>query len=452
MMGLTTVYTITENLRRSITESVSGDVVVYSSQEDSQINLINPIINIKAMGEFEPVMEVIDNNEHVEEFTPQIKTVGLVYNEDEDDYNIPINIAGVNIDNYFDIFKKNHITKGSMIPEGEAGIILNDSYRNLMKEISGKEFYVGDKIKIVSFRNTGSQKIIEVEIFGIMESDNPGFLSTINLMDFETIQKMVGYDAASQVLTVEQMEVLERNKQYMEDSTEEDLFADFGFDEMDETTFDETETQPEVNDTQIQPQVEGTGETDVFILRVTNPNKIEQVVDQLNRTFEEKGIEAKAITYIESSGNIGGFISLIEIVVTAIIFIIQIISIVIITNSVLMGVIERTNEIGTMRAIGAKKNYIFGLILAESFFISVVSAVIGIILAMIPLGLLSIFGLKASNPVMALMFGGEWLYPMITPFNIGLTFVLVIFVTFVANLYPLSIATKVSPIRAMTQV
>jgi putative ABC transport system permease protein len=51
-------------------------------------------------------------------------------------------------------------------------------------------------------------------------------------------------------------------------------------------------------------------------------------------------------------------------------------------NTMIMSVLERTQEIGILRAIGWKKSRIVGMVLSEAFLLSLVGAVIGVLFAM----------------------------------------------------------------------
>lgn len=453
LLGLTIMFTLNENLRKSLTESISGDIVIHSSLEESSVDMVIPLQDIKPMEDFDPTLDILRKNEDVERFTPLIKGIGMVYDPKTEEYKIPILLIGTNIEEHLQIFTKIKLVEGTWVPEGENGILLNRQFlKNISRFTEVSELKIGNKIKMASFKDTGTQSIIETTIYGIIDSDTDNLLSSANLIDLKTFQKMAGYDAASKVLTIEQKQFLEQNKKYIsEEISEDDLFADFGISEVDKTSSSIIDKKIEmtIDESEV---IEGTGETDFIIVRVKHPSKINGTVEELNNSFEQSNIEAKAVSYIDSSGHIGSFSSLMEIIVTVILLIIQIISMIIIMNSVLMGVIERTNEIGTMRAIGAKKSYIFRLIFSESFILAVVSAVIGIIFALISIGLLSIFTIKATNPVMMMLFGGACLYPMLTISNIILSISLVIIVTLFATVYPLVIATKISPIKAMTKV
>ncbi len=180
--------------------------------------------------------------------------------------------------------------------------------------------------------------------------------------------------------------------------------------------------------------------------------KIYGIFKSIGFTVTNGEYDFKAVNYIQSSGSLGGFTSILGIIITGIIVIIQIISIIVIMNSVLMSVLERVNEIGTMRAIGAQKKYVFGLITSEIIMLALVASVVGILLSLLVLWVVGLFGIPADNFIVGILFGGETLIPTTDYIYIIITSLIVVVTTFLATLYPVRIATKVSPLEAINKV
>ncbi len=180
--------------------------------------------------------------------------------------------------------------------------------------------------------------------------------------------------------------------------------------------------------------------------------KIYGIFKSIGFTVTNGEYDFKAVNYIQSSGSLGGFTSILGIIITGIIVIIQIISIIVIMNSVLMSVLERVNEIGTMRAIGAQKKYVFGLITSEIIILALVASVVGILLSLLILWLVALLGIPADNFIVGILFGGETLIPTTDYIYVIITSLIVVATTFLATLYPVRIATKVSPLEAINKV
>ena len=113
------------------------------------------------------------------------------------------------------------------------------------------------------------------------------------------------------------------------------------------------------------------------------------------------------------------------------------VAIVIIITVMVMAVTERTKEIGTLRAIGASRFTILGIIMIESMFISLIAYLIGVVISIFLMG--SWWG---SIPVY-LEFIGEESQLLVR------TFVIIALVAVLGGLYPAYKAAKISPLEAL---
>lgn len=115
----------------------------------------------------------------------------------------------------------------------------------------------------------------------------------------------------------------------------------------------------------------------------------------------------------------------------------MIVAIVVIMVVMVMAVTERTREIGTLRAIGAKRSTILATIMTESLFISLMAYVIGIIISIL---------------LMGSWWGGISAYLefiLEEPQLLARAFIIVLIVGILGGLYPAYRATKISPLEAL---
>ena len=129
--------------------------------------------------------------------------------------------------------------------------------------------------------------------------------------------------------------------------------------------------------------------------------------------------------------------------------IIFIVAMVIINNSVMMATLQRTPEVGTMRAIGAPRGFILGMVLVETLTLGLVFGGAGAALGSGVIALLHWWGIPAQNDTLYFFFSGPRLFPTLSPWNIVAALVVVILVTVLSTLYPAFLATRVAPVRAM---
>ena len=168
-------------------------------------------------------------------------------------------------------------------------------------------------------------------------------------------------------------------------------------------------------------------------------------IDDYNKEMQDNGDEDKVISYTDVTGvmiksvkNITNAVSYVLIAFVAISLIVSSIMIGVITY---ISVLERTKEIGILRAIGASKKDIARIFNAETIIVGLCAGVIGIgasLLLLIPInhiliGLTKIAALKAILPAA----GGAALI------------VISIFLTFIAGLIPSGMAARKDPVVAL---
>lgn len=118
-----------------------------------------------------------------------------------------------------------------------------------------------------------------------------------------------------------------------------------------------------------------------------------------------------------------------------------------ITNTMMMGVMERTGEIGTAMALGANRRQILRLFLYEGALLGTLGGLVGIVVGGLLAILLSFIGIPMPPPPgMAHGFIGKIL---ITPGLAGGAFVLAITTTLVASVYPAWKASRMVIVDAL---
>ncbi len=130
-------------------------------------------------------------------------------------------------------------------------------------------------------------------------------------------------------------------------------------------------------------------------------------------------------------------------------FIIFVVALVIINNAVVMATLQRVREIGTLRAIGAQRRFVLGMVLMETVMLGLAFGAVGAVLGALIVSWLGHVGIPAGNEFLYFFFSGPRLYPGLSIGSLFGAFVVVIFVTCASALYPAIMATRVSPIQAM---
>lgn len=126
------------------------------------------------------------------------------------------------------------------------------------------------------------------------------------------------------------------------------------------------------------------------------------------------------------------------------------VAVIIIMNTLIISVMERTGEIGTIRAMGGQKSFIFSLFTGETMAISFIFGVLGMAAGAFVIILLGRAGIPATEGSMLQMIaGGNTIYPALSPWTVGSSLLFMAVVGLLSSLYPVFFAMKIQPVEAM---
>ena len=176
------------------------------------------------------------------------------------------------------------------------------------------------------------------------------------------------------------------------------------------------------------------------------------IADALNARFRREGIAAEAYTWEQMGGPfIGGvlvtrFIASITNIVMAIIVAAGVM------NTALMAVFERTREVGTLRAVGARRRRILEIFLAEAAFLGLSGAVGGALLGSAFVLFFSRYGIPAFSEAQRYSYGGDYLFPTLNAFDVATVPALMLVVCLCAAFGPAVMASRMRPAESLRYV
>jgi ABC-type lipoprotein release transport system permease subunit len=182
---------------------------------------------------------------------------------------------------------------------------------------------------------------------------------------------------------------------------------------------------------------------------VNDDREIPKTIEAIQQAGKQAGVPLKAISWQKAAGIIGQFAVLMRAVLFAAVLIIFVVALVVINNALVMATLERVGQIGTLRAIGAQKRFVLGMLLVEAVVIGALAGALGALVGAIVLGVLGQTGIPAASDVMTFFFSGPRLYPQVGAPQLGIALTLVLFVSLLSSIYPAWLAMRVSPREAM---
>ncbi len=363
-------------------------------------------------------------------------------------------LFGVDAPGYWDLFDTIELADGEFIQPGRPGLMMAEDRVAKLSEYLKRDIRVGDEILIQGMGDSGI-RLRSVPLVGtfrrVTEGAGPEQLTYI---DIDTLRALAG-------MTVGASESIELGAEETSLLALDDLDALFG---GDDESFGIVESGPGSGAALTEAGIDGllgdtssrerlnaadTGAWHSILLRLDDPSRARAVAAELNAWFAAEGIQAQAGDWQKAAGPYAQSVDVLRIVFTVAIVILAVVAIIIIMNTLVVSIIERTGEIGTMRALGGGKGFVRRLFAAETIALSLFFGLVGMALSFIAAGVINAVGVEASNEFLRILFGGSVLRAVIDPLALLWSLAVIVAVGLVASVYPVSVALRIQPVRAM---
>jgi putative ABC transport system permease protein len=454
VVGNSFMDTAAQGVKDTFIANYTGDIFVAAKSKEAvslfgASSMMGGGDQTKNLPYYDKVMAKLRSTPGMIEATSQVTGYGMAalkgyedVDKDENSTNFLL-LFGIDPSTYYKLFTTAKPVMGSLLQPGQSGLVVSKATYDRLSKKSGVQLKIGDTIVVTGMGHAGF-KIRSVPLVGVVsfKSDSEA-TDFISYADVDTVRILSGLTLGNDddtPVTDEQKSLLAAN--------EDDLFSGG---ETVTTAAKTTMTKPAAKVTAAAHKVAqaDTGAWYFAMARLKNPRQAPVVIAELNVWFAKEGIDAVASDWKTAAGPFASSIDVVRIVFNIAIIIVAVVAIIIMMNTLVISVIERTGEIGTMRALGAQKGYVRRMFLVETLAIAVVFGLIGTVLAFGAVGVLNALHLTASNPFLKILFAGSVLHMSINPVSVIWSLVLVGFVAVVAHLYPVSLALKIEPVRAM---
>ena len=378
--------------------------------------------------------------------------------EDQDMMKIPVfyMFAG-EADAYFKMFPNQKITEGRYPAPGTNEILVDERLKKNFSEYYKSEMQLNQTIYI---SGVSMQTLIrEAKIVGFYnQPDENSAMYSIVYADPSLARAFADLTYGANFVQELPAEIDFSISDASEDDlfgNDDDLFADSTFDDSfiasSDVDFDDI-----LGDTTLRDELNKTddGAWHYILLRCEkgmSDVEIDAVIEDLNNKFAAAGVEAVARDWEGAAGTFTSSVDSISSLFTVLIIILAIVVFIIIMNTMVISVLERTGEIGTMRAIGADKSFVRKLFFCESITLTLGAELLGTILSLVIMTILNACNFTVSDDIAKMILGGGSISFIPTVGNFVSTMIIILVGTILANLYPVSSALKITPLKALSK-
>ena len=340
-------------------------------------------------------------------------------------------------------------------------------YEHVAPHIELYRVPVGSEVTLKTATPNGYTRARTVKVYGtftLSGLERSRIAGVYNLTDLVTFRELFGMMTEEKRAEIEQMRAEIGVKDVTRDEAEEALFggdAALVAAPSERPTPEDAAGSPglaelELNielpdDAGYDPEELTRGPTPHAAVLLDDPDQQLQTALALQAAFDEAGLGLKVVGWQEAAGLMGQAVRVIRVVLYATVFILLLVALVIINNSMVMATMERIHEIGTMRAIGAQRRFITRLFLVESFALAAIAGIIGAGLGAGIIGWLSSVGIPSTSPFTDLLYSGPALHPTLAPGHVIGALALVFFFALLSTVYPARVAARIPPVQAMAE-
>lgn len=358
---------------------------------------------------------------------------------------------GVQFSRYRELFPELLFVSGSWPPDGDAAALVQDhTYRRLF----GTDDYtahLGEPL-LLAGATQDTFSLREVTLAGVYRY--PGTdeaLRSVVLVDAPTARALAGYLYSNTSSSVPQ------EQEPLLSGSVDDLFgqSDSGVRENDAddsalSVFDELDALLSApTEAPVSTVDDGSAGAWNFALVRAADNASAR---QLTSSVEDRLRGGRQYAVLDWRRTVGGNVLIVyyvRLLANIGVLCVALAAVIITTNSLVLSILERTTEIGTMRALGARRGTITSLLVLETLYVVLGSSAVGIIVGIVLSQLLNTLDLTADNQYLRILFGGGQIRTVLTPALIFSQLAVGLGLSVAALLYPLSRALRLQPIEAV---
>ena len=444
--------------RRAIVENLTGDVLLYSAdskERPSALSWTTPLGNIKNIAK---IREFLAGQVDVESFTAYAQNYAIIMVSGEtgrpsQEKEIPFIFTAVEPQSYVKVFDNFEAkegsffgleetggsgTPGSSLSGGfERGIVVSDAQNKRYQEFYDVTLKVGDAITLLGLSEGGSVNAIKTVVRGIYTARSfENIYDYVNFMDIESYSSLynfTGVDTSS--LPPELLKGLS--------ATSEDEIFGIGGEHGGASLSDGSAI-----DFSKLKTTELSGFSLVSV-RLKDGVPLAGFMNKIEGEGASYGF--KAVKWDEASGGFAKIASFLGLFIYGASGLVFLIVALIIMNTLIINILERTAEIGTIRAIGGSRGFIRLVFLTETLVLNGLSGLGGIAVSSVLVAVFSGRGISLPPVIARYLVGGGRLYMSFEPGLILQALLIIVVISVIATLYPLSVATRVTPLKAMSE-
>ncbi len=436
-------------IEESFVASFTGHLALRANSESEfsifgdQTPIVGELFRMPSLPQYREIRDYVASLPGVDSVTSVLSGVAVL---EIGGYRMPAPLFGVDPETYFKTFPGIRLVRGGYIQKGEKGVLLTRARVEAAEKITGTRIDLGSDVQF-SVADGNTFRIRSAPLVGIIEYPlRNETLDSLVLTDPATLRELYEYLVLSEGKrdgkpTEKAIEEEDLNSLF--DAPQEDIVAEA-------VGVQREKIERELMDAAKQARpVVNEGAWNFILIRAEKMETASILRREIEAKKLESGWEAVLLDWRRTAGMSALFIYWMRMIFNAGFLVVAFATLIILIDSLIIAVLERIPEIGTMRALGASKGFVRRLFLAETTMLTAVSGAIGVLAAIGAVFYFKQFPLRLQNPFLIQLFGGDVLVPRLSLYRIVLSLGAALSLGLVGWVYPVRLALKVQPKSAM---
>ncbi|MHB0854926.1 MAG: ABC transporter permease [Rectinema subterraneum] len=352
---------------------------------------------------------------------------------------------GVNADDYRKFFPDNVTLVSGEWPKAGDGpwVLLSEPTLAILNKSATSPVQPGTHIIMTALANSAGTVIREVTVKGVIKFNQSNKqLEGLTLVDADTMRDLLGFASlrdGAPVLTGQEASFVSN---FDPNALFENLFASNATGAAPAAAAPASTAQPGV-------KAEVIPAWQFLLVRVKPGASSSRLLSDLSAFSKQIADGDRVQDWIAGAGKVARTAVTIRLAFDLLVAVVAVVVVMIMMNVLIISVNERLYEIGTLRAIGAKRRVVRNMILYETAFLATIAGAAGLVIGLVVLLLLGKFGIRAPNLFFEALFGGQVLKPMVSAGAAIRAFLWILVMGLGASWYPTIVALRIEPVIAM---
>lgn len=427
-----------QGVQNSFTASFTGDFVVRPLSDvplslfGDETPVTGELTTIGTVIPYEPILELIRAKPEIQGYAPQVSGFAVM---EHGAIRKKMSLFGVSSSDYLPLMTGLHLIQGENYDSQEKGMMMPEQ---VAAEMGVK---VGDTIQFTIADGT-SFRIRAATVTGIYTYESPNAIfQRFVLIDPDIVRDIM--DIADSY-SLDEADIDDNKQNLLADDLDFDaLFSVGDVDAIfEDATFESSDVAAGIEE-------DSSTAWNFIVCRAAPDVNATSVIRSLNKEFKARQWPVEVVNWRHAAGSTALYLYWMRLIFNIGILIVMGAGFIVVNNTLVVNVLDRTREIGTMRALGASSLFVSLQCMIETLAMALVSGVVGCVAGGLASMALTRMRITFTNSFLMQLFGESALVVSVSAGNVAGIMLLMVCLGVLGWIYPVITTLRVHPIEAI---